>query len=94
MRGTSDQLVLAQKLLSDIDKPKPEVVIDIVVMQIRRDKVRNMGINLPNSTTVAWCREAGLEQRVAAELSQSTRCVTSMPPTSRSPFRAQRYRRS
>ena len=60
MRGTSDQLVLAQKLLSDIDKPKPEVVIDIVVMQIRRDKVRNMGINLPNSTTVALVPGGGL----------------------------------
>lgn len=60
MRGTSDQLVLAQKLLSDIDKPKPEVVIDIVVMQIRRDKVRNMGINLPTSTTVALVPGGGL----------------------------------
>ena len=60
MRGTSDQLVLAQKLLSDIDKPKPEVVIDIVGMQIRRDKVRNMGINLPTSTTVALVPGGGL----------------------------------
>ena len=60
MRGTSDQLVLAQKLLSDIDKPKPEVVIDVVVMQIRRDKVRNMGVNLPNSTTVALVPGGGL----------------------------------
>src|SRR5882672_811564 len=60
MRGTSDQLVLAQKLLSDIDKPKPEVVIDIVVMQIRRDKVRNMGINLPTSTTVALVPGGGI----------------------------------
>jgi general secretion pathway protein D len=60
MRGTSDQLVLAQKLLSDIDKPKPEVVIDIVVMQIRRDKVRTMGINLPNSTSVALVPGGGI----------------------------------
>src|SRR5882724_2837962 len=60
MRGTSDQLVLAQKLLTDIDKPKPEVVIDIVVMQIRRDKVRTMGINLPNSTSVALVPGGGI----------------------------------
>src|SRR5882724_3350584 len=60
MRGTSDQLVLAQKLLSDIDKPKPEVVIDIVGMQIRRDKVRTMGINLPNSTSVALVPGGGI----------------------------------
>src|SRR5882724_4529637 len=60
MRGTSDQLVLAQKLLSDIDKPKAEVVIDIVVMQIRRDKVRNMGINLPTSASVALVPGGGV----------------------------------
>ena len=53
MRGTADQLVLAQKLLSDIDKPKAEVVIDIVVMQIRRDKVRTLGTNLPTSASIA-----------------------------------------
>src|SRR3984893_6795342 len=33
MRGTPDQMVLAQKLLMDIDKPKAEVVIDVVVME-------------------------------------------------------------
>ena len=61
MRGTSDQLVLAQKLLSDIDKPKPEVVIDIVVMQIRRDKVRQLGTNLPTSANLALIPGGGLD---------------------------------
>ena len=60
MRGTSDQLVLAQKLLSDIDKPKPEVVIDIVVMQIRRDKVRQLGNNMPTSASVSLMPGGGL----------------------------------
>ena len=60
MRGTSDQLVLAQKLLSDIDKPKPEVVIDIVVMQIRRDRVRQLGTNLPTSASLALVPGGGL----------------------------------
>ena len=60
MRGTADQLVLAQKLLSDIDKPQPECVIDIVVMQIRRDKVRTLGTNLPNSASVALVPGGGV----------------------------------
>lgn len=60
MRGTADQLVLAQKLLSDIDKPKPEVVIDIVVMQIRRDRVRTLGTNLPTSASIALVPGGGL----------------------------------
>jgi len=60
MRGTADQLVLAQKLLTDIDKPQPECVIDIVVMQIRRDKVRTLGTNLPTSASVALVPGGGL----------------------------------
>ena len=60
MRGTADQLVLAQKLLSDIDKPKAECVIDIVVMQIRRDKVRTLGTNLPTSASVSLMPGGGV----------------------------------
>ena len=52
LRGTTDQLILAEKLLSDIDKPKPEVVIDIAVMQVSRDRIRNMGISPPTSASI------------------------------------------
>lgn len=52
LRGTTDQIVLAQKLLKDIDKPKPEVVIDIAVLQVSRDRVRTMGVNPPTSATI------------------------------------------
>ena len=40
LRGTPDQMVLAQKLLTDIDKPKAEVVIDVMVMEVSRDRSR------------------------------------------------------
>ena len=53
LRGTRDQMVLAQKLISDIDKPKPEVVIDIAVLQVSRDRIRTLGVNPPTSSTVA-----------------------------------------
>ena len=52
VRGTADQMVLAQKLLSDIDKPKPEVVIDIAVLQVSRDRIRTMGVNPPTSANI------------------------------------------
>jgi general secretion pathway protein D len=52
LRGTPDQMVLAQKLLMDIDKPKAEVVIDVVVMQVSRDRVRTLGVSPPTSATV------------------------------------------
>ena len=53
MRGTLDQLVLASKLISDFDKPKSEVIIDIAVMQVSKDRMRNLGTTLPTSTTVS-----------------------------------------
>jgi general secretion pathway protein D len=52
LRGTTDQMVLAQKLLTDIDKPKPEVVIDIAVLQVSRNRIRTMGVNPPTSANV------------------------------------------
>jgi general secretion pathway protein D len=53
VRGTPDQLALAQKMIDDIDKSKPEVIVDVVVAQVRRDKVRQMGILPPQNATVA-----------------------------------------
>ncbi len=53
VRGTPDQVALAQKLVNDLDKSKPEVVVDIAIMQINRDKSRTLGINPPTSATVA-----------------------------------------
>jgi general secretion pathway protein D len=52
VRATTDQMVLAQKLLSDIDKAKPEVVIDIAVLQVSRDRIRTLGVNPPTSASI------------------------------------------
>src|SRR4029077_8168821 len=53
VRGTPDQIALAQKLIGDLDKSKPEVIVDVAVMQINRDKSRTLGISPPTSATVA-----------------------------------------
>jgi general secretion pathway protein D len=52
VRGTPDQLALAQWLIGDLDRSKSEVVIDVAIMQINRDKSRTLGINPPTSGTV------------------------------------------
>ncbi len=49
MRATPDQLLLMQKLLNDLDRAKSEVVVDVAVLEVNRDKVRNLGITLPTS---------------------------------------------
>jgi general secretion pathway protein D len=52
MRGTPDQIMLAEKLVNDIDKAPPEVIVEVAVMQVSRDKIKNLGINPPSSASV------------------------------------------
>ncbi len=52
MRATPDELLLAQKLLNDLDRTRPEVVVDVAVLEVNRDKIRNLGITLPQSVSV------------------------------------------
>jgi general secretion pathway protein D len=52
VRGTPDQIALAEKLVEDLDKARPEVIVDIAVMQISKDKSRTLGLNPPTSATV------------------------------------------
>ncbi len=54
LRGTPDQMVLAEKLLSDFDKPKSEVLIDIAVMQVSRDRLQTFGSTLPTSASIGY----------------------------------------
>lgn len=49
IRGTPDQLLLAEQLIDDFDKARPEVLIDVSVLQVDRDKVRNIGLQWPQS---------------------------------------------
>src|SRR5262249_13486653 len=52
VKGTPDQLALAQKMVDDIDKPRPEVIVDVWVAQVRKDKLRNLGIIPPENAIV------------------------------------------
>jgi general secretion pathway protein D len=53
VRGTPDQMALAQKLVDDLDKAKPEVLIEVAVMQVSRTKMINLGVSPPTSVSVA-----------------------------------------
>jgi general secretion pathway protein D len=59
VRGTPDQIVMAGKLIEDLDKSKPEVVVEVAIMQVTRDKLRNLGINPPASVSVQLQQNAG-----------------------------------
>ena len=54
VRDTPDKVMLAEKIVNDIDKPKAEVVIQFSVLQARRDRLRDLGINPGTSATLTF----------------------------------------
>ena len=58
VRAEADKVALAEKIISDLDKPKAEVVVEVLVMQVSRAKTRDLaaalapsGINTPIAFT-------------------------------------------
>ncbi len=49
VRATPAELTLAEKLVNDLDRVRPEVVMDVAVLEVSRQLERNLGITLPTS---------------------------------------------
>jgi len=62
MLGTPDELRLAKMLIASLDEPKPEVLVDVTVMEVSRDKMREIGLSPPTSLTVNSGSSQTLEQ--------------------------------
>jgi len=52
IRASPDELLLAEKIINDLDRTKPEVVVDVAVLEVSRQKERNLGITLPTSVGI------------------------------------------
>ena len=98
MRGTPDELLLAQKLINDLDKARAEVVVDIAVLEVSKNWERTLGIAWPSSIGVALqpnCRLPTVQHRPPAlpavppapprQPRRSTTWPISTPLISRSP---------
>jgi general secretion pathway protein D len=53
MRGTPDELLLAQKLINDLDKARPEVVVDIAILEVSKNWEKTLGIAWPSNVAIA-----------------------------------------
>ena len=53
VRDTPDKLLLAEKMIRDIDKAKPEVVVQVEVLEARTDRLRDLGILPPQTVSAA-----------------------------------------
>jgi len=49
MRATPEELILAEKIINDLDRTRPEVVVDVAVLEVSRQLERDLGITLPTS---------------------------------------------
>lgn len=72
VRGTPDQIALAEKLVGDLDKARPEVIVEVAIIQVSRDKTRNLGISPPTSATVALQNNVNTNTSTATGTSTTT----------------------
>ncbi len=73
MRGTPDELLLAQKLINDLDKARAEVVVDIAVLEVSKNWERTLGIAWPSSIGVALSRQRHRAARPAQPAAPTAR---------------------
>ena len=81
IRDTPDKLVLAAKIIRDIDKAKPEVLIHVQVVAASVNRLRDLGILPGQSVTVQFNPRASLQPGGTSSTSgTSTTSTTSSNP--------------
>src|SRR5262245_41334571 len=53
IRDTADKISMAERILQSIDKAKPEVLIDVAVLEADRSYLHTLGVTPPTSITAA-----------------------------------------
>ena len=61
MRTTPDKLMLASKIIESLDKAKPEVLIQVDVLEARLDREHDLGIQPPQSATVSFTPRSAIQ---------------------------------
>ncbi len=75
VRDTPDRVMLIGKLIDDLDKAKPEVIIQVEVLQASRDKITDLGISPSQSNSVTFAPPT-------SSTSSSTSSTSTTTPTS------------
>ncbi|MGB7437230.1 MAG: secretin N-terminal domain-containing protein, partial [Candidatus Acidiferrum sp.] len=76
VRDTPDKLALIEKVIQDIDKAKPEVLIQVEILQASTDNLKNLGILPPQNIS------ATLNPNASSTSSTSTTTTTSTTSSS------------
>jgi general secretion pathway protein D len=75
MRATPDELLLAQKLIDDLDKARAEIIVDIAILEVSKNWEKNLGLAWPASASVA------LQSSTSTTTTSGTTTSTSTTPT-------------
>jgi general secretion pathway protein D len=91
VRGTADQVALVEKLLHDLDKPKAEVVVDIMIMEANTTRSKQLaatiasggtaGLNLPIAFSPTSSIALGGTSATTSSSTTSTTTTTTLPST-------------
>ena len=49
VRGTADTIAVAEKIIAAHDTPDPEVMLEVEVLEVNRDRTRDLGIEWPST---------------------------------------------
>jgi general secretion pathway protein D len=53
VRATPDMIAVAEKVIAAHDLPDPEVMLEVEVLEVTRDRLTSLGVQWPNSATTA-----------------------------------------
>ncbi len=77
IRDTPDKLALAAKIIRDIDKAKPEVLIHVQVVTASVDRLRDLGILPGQSVSIAFTPRTALQPNSGTPTGSGTTTSTS-----------------
>jgi len=89
IRDTPDKIAVVEKLLNDIDKAKPEVIIDVAVLQVARDRSRTLGLypGSPGLTLPVAFTPGGAQATTTTGTGTTTTTTTSTATSTSVPLR-------
>jgi general secretion pathway protein D len=85
IRDTPDKLLLASKIIRDIDKAKPEVLIHVQVLSANRDRLRNLGILPGQSATLTFNPRTSLQPGTSTTTTSGSTTTTGTSSTTTVP---------
>jgi general secretion pathway protein D len=76
IRDTPDKIAVADKIIHDIDKARSEVVIQVSVMEVDLDRLRDLGILPGSSATLTFNPRSSLQPSSSSSSSSSSSTST------------------